>query len=190
MPMGDCDRMKKYISDYVDKSLDPTTRKEFENKLELYPELRSTTKNISALSKILNKLPMHKCSDDFMINLRQRISVAPQHSQEKSNMVKYAFAFSFLVLAVITIFQVNSIINKQDNSNQFQQSFENQQITPEPTNIPVGTTNNPYIQNDAVDIKPRAEQDALKDSLLEQKDAGIKPQTKYVKQTNKVPVNK
>ena len=34
--MGDCDRMKKYISDYLENNLDPTTRKQFEKNLKLW----------------------------------------------------------------------------------------------------------------------------------------------------------
>ena len=64
--MGDCDRMKKHISDYLEGSLDPTTRKEFEKNLEIYPELNSITKNISILPSILHQLPSQKCSEEFI----------------------------------------------------------------------------------------------------------------------------
>ncbi len=33
--MGDSDRMKNYISDYLENSLDPSTHKEFEDALKL-----------------------------------------------------------------------------------------------------------------------------------------------------------
>jgi hypothetical protein len=187
MPMGDCDRMKKHVSDYVDKNLDPTTRKEFEKNLKLSADLRYITKNISVISGLLQMLPSYKCSDDFILNLRQRIHSESGQKVSKTNMMRYSFAFSFVVLAVVAVFVVNNLIDKPAEPAQFQPALENQKIDAGPSNLPAGTSNNSYIEADEVDIKLRDAQHVVTDSAGMRNEERNKPGTKYVKQSNKVP---
>jgi hypothetical protein len=94
--MGDSDRMKNYISDYLENSLDPSTHKEFEDALKRSPELRSMSDRMAILSTRLNNLKYRKCSDDFSLKLRKRIHTSSEPLISRQNMVRYSFAASFV----------------------------------------------------------------------------------------------
>ena len=55
MPMGDWDRFKNYISDYLEGNLDNSTRKEFEQEIEKNSNLQKLTRGVENLSKVLSK---------------------------------------------------------------------------------------------------------------------------------------
>ena len=83
--MNHRDRIKNYISDYLENSLDPSTQKEFEDALENSPELRSMTKRILILSNRLSNLKYYHCSDEFTVKLRERIHSSPESFVSRQN---------------------------------------------------------------------------------------------------------
>ncbi len=100
--MGDCDRMKKHISDYLDQSLDPTTKQEYEQSLKNSAELGSLTRNVEQVRTLLGSLETRHCSDDFNVRLRERIL----HSQEQTvrdPFKRYALSISFAAIFVLVI---------------------------------------------------------------------------------------
>jgi len=71
--MGESDRLKYYISDYLDNILDPAIHIEFEEALKSSTDLRNITYKVSTLKLYLNNLSNQTCSNDFSLKLRERI---------------------------------------------------------------------------------------------------------------------
>jgi anti-sigma factor RsiW len=163
--MGDCDRLKKHISDYLEGGLDPTTRKQFEEELRTNPELQQLTNQVQHVSKMLSDLPRHKCKDDFNVRLRERIHSESTNSKFNVNIRRYSLAFSFVVIVGIAIFGINGIL-KDD------------------TRLPAAPPSNAVSveksipENEEFDVKTRDPQTAATDSIKDQKD----PRIKYVDQ--------
>lgn len=165
MPMGNWDRMKFYISDYLEESLDPTTQKEFEKSLEGSSELRSQLNKVTALKSRLNNLSQYQCSDDFSLKLRERIHASPQPIISRQNLLRYSFAASFIIiLAVFTVYMTNSS-NVQESVPVMGSGAEFQMKPSNPVSNPVSSNKvNSFLKDDETDIKTKSSQKASADS--------------------------
>jgi hypothetical protein len=186
MPMGDWDRMKNYISDYLDDELDPTTHKQFENALKQSPELRLMTKKMSVLSSRMNKLTYHKCSDDFSLKLREKIHTTPQQMISRQNIVRYTFATSFVIILAVITFSLSDFSDSPEVVPSPQSNIELQNTNPNPVNNPLSNEGvNAFVKDGEVNLKTKTNQPAASDSLHEQdqhlEKNGDKP-IKYVDQ--------
>ena len=114
--MGDSDRLKNYISDYLENSLDPSTHKDFEDALKKSPELRTMTDRVAAISMHLGKLKNHKCSDDFSVKLRERIHTTSEPLISRKNVIRYSFADSFIIIIVIATFTITNLMTESPES--------------------------------------------------------------------------
>lgn len=163
--MGDCDKLKNYISDFIEGNLDPTTRKQFDDELRTNKELQQLTNNVRQVSRILADLPHHKCGDDFNIRLREKIHAESSTSKFNINIRRYSIAVSFVVIIAIAIFGINSML-KEDTP---------LPVAPASSNISVEQV---VPENEEFDVKTRDPQAVTKDSIREQRD----PRIKYVDQ--------
>jgi hypothetical protein len=183
--MGDCDKMNEHISAYLEKTLDPATHAEFEQALQKSLELKNTTDRVSQLTALLEKLPPQKCSDNFVVNLRQRISSTPVSKAGEWNLRRYSFAFSVVLVALVAIFGIKSLLKKDEAAPVLPTVDEFQSA---PASVSGGTVNTPvsdYSTEGQLDIKTRAESQMVKDSLdLIKQDQNISP-AKQVGHTSK-----
>jgi hypothetical protein len=163
--MGDCDKLKNYISDFIEGNLDPTTRKQFEDELRTNTELQQLTNNVRQVSKILTELPQYKCGDDFSIRLRERIHSESSTSKFNVTVRRYAIAISFVVIITIAIFGINGMLKEDTHL----------PVAPASNNISVEEV---VPENEEFDVKTRDPQAVTKDSVREQRD----PRIKYVDQ--------
>lgn len=163
--MGNWDRMKIYISDYLENSLDPTTKKEFEKVLESSPELRSQLTRVSALKSNLNNLPRYQCSDDFSLKLRERIHTSPQPAISRQNLLRYSFAASFIiVLAVFTLMLTNSS-NVEESAPAMGTGSDYQMNQSNPVSNPVSSSKvNSFVKDDEMDVNTKSSLKASVDS--------------------------
>lgn len=184
--MGDSDRMKNYISDYLENSLDPSTHKEFEQALKSSPELRMMTDRVAAVSGELGKLKNYNCSDDFSVKLRERIHTTSAPLVSRQSVIRYSFAASFIIIFVVAALTI---------SNMMSDSPENTPALPSSTNNPIQKVNpvsdpgSPGIKSKNLvgegdlDVKSKSNQNTYSDStrVLEEKKKN-KPPVKYVDQ--------
>jgi hypothetical protein len=164
MPMGGCDKSNDHISDYLENSLDPAARAEFEQELGKSPGLKTTTNQVLKLTSLLGKLPTRKCSDDFVVTLRQRINSVPERKSSKVSVRRYSFAFSFIIIMVIAIFGIKSLLKKEEPAPVLPTMDEYQSA---PASVSGGAVNTPvssYSTPEDVDIKTRAESKMVKDT--------------------------
>ena len=172
--MGDSDRMRNYISDYLENSLDPSMHKEFEDALKRNPDLRSMTDNMSTLSTRLNGLEYHKCSDDFSVKLRERIHTSSEPLISRQTMVRYSFAASFVIILVIAIFTITNLSSESsDNTPDFQGSAAGSPANATtPVKYPVsGNNSNTYVKDvGELDVGTKSGQNAVSDSTKGQQE--------------------
>jgi anti-sigma factor RsiW len=166
MPMGDWDRLKNHISDYLEGNLDNSTRKEFEAEIEKNTDLSKITRRVEKLSNILTNLPEYKCSDDFNQKLRERIHQESSVKTDSFPIKKYSFAFSFVVLAVIIVFAFNSFTGDDDPVNKLPESSN---IQADPVyQSPTQSTFKNQPTSQPVDLKTMSGNEVVTDSLSRQ----------------------
>ncbi len=164
--MGDCDRLKHYISDYLENGLDPATRKEFKDALEKFPELTSMTNRARVLSSKLKNLNYYSCSEEFQLKLREKIHTPSKSVISRQNIVRYSFAFSMVIILFIVTF---SMITGSDSpelnpvvpgNSDFQIKMAN------PVSNPLSGNNVNSLVNDdnGINIKTKTAQDMVVDS--------------------------
>ena len=165
--MGDWDRLKNHISDYLEGNLDNSTRKEFETEIERNSDLSKITKRVEKLSNILTNLPEYKCSDDFNQKLRERIHQESSSKIASFPIKKYSFAFSFVVLAVIVVFAFNTFTGEDDPVNNMPESsnIKTDPVYQSPTQSPL----NNQSGRQPVDLKTMSGDVAVTDSLSRNK---------------------
>jgi len=186
--MGDSDRMRNYISDYLENSLDPSTHKEFEDALKRSPELRSMTDRVALVSTQLNSLKLHKCSDDFSVKLRERIHTSSEPLISRQNIVRYSFAASFVIILVIATLTITNLMSESpENTPPLQGSTENpiQEISPGSQPGSPGNDAKTLVNDKEVNIKSKSTQNAVSDSTgMQEEKKKNKPPIKYVNQKN------
>lgn len=163
--MGNWDRMKFYISDYLENSLDPTMQKEFEKALDNSPELRSQLKRVSVLKSRLKNLSQHQCSDDFSLKLRERIHSAPQSAISRQNLIRFSFAASFIIILAVSLVFIYNSSDVQKPMPDVGSGTEFQLNQTNPASNPVsGNKGNSFVSEDEMDIKTKASQSTFADS--------------------------
>jgi hypothetical protein len=163
--MGNWDRMKFYISDYLENSLDPTMQKEFEKALESSPELRSQLQKVSALKFRLNNLSQYQCSSDFSLKLRERIHRSPQSVLSRPSILRYSFAASLVIILAISIVFIYNSSDVQESVPVVKSGTEFQTDQSNPASNPVsGNKVNSFISDEEMDIKTKSSQKTLADS--------------------------
>ena len=186
--MSDWDRLSNNISDYLEGNLDNSTRKEFEEEIEKNPDLKNLTSRMAGLSKLLGNLTEQKCSDDFSAQLRDRIHRETSTAKAfRIPVKKYSYAFSLVVLAVISVFTFNVLTEDGDSIDALPESSNIQSVQPTPVyqnNMqPPATVS---ADNKEVDIKTIDENSAVADSLANKPSKEKNPNIKYVdEKTNK-----
>lgn len=163
--MGNWDRMKFYISDYLENSLDPTMQIEFEKALESSPELRSQLERVSALKSRLKNLSQYQCSGDFSMKLRERIHSFPQPVLSRPGFLRYSFAVSVVIILAISIVFIYNSSDVQESVPVVKGEAEFQMDQSNPASNPVSDNKvNSFISDDEMDIKTKSSQKTLADS--------------------------
>jgi hypothetical protein len=181
--MGDCDSLKKQISDYLEGNLDNSARDDFERCLKQEAGLQKLTNRVGHVSEVLSGLPVHNCSSDFSVKLRERI----HHSATPSRLPvlpvrKYSYAFSFVVITILAVFTFNqmndsSTENAMTRETPVVQSSQPAAVTPVTSS---GPESNGQVIDHEVEIKTKGELKTLADSLRNKELDRNDPAVKYV----------
>jgi hypothetical protein len=161
MPMGECDRIRNYISAYIEKTLDPTTSHKIEKHLSSCPDCIGIVKKIRTMQKMLLNLNQYQCSDNFSLNLRNRINSAPKPSLLNGNIKKYSYAFSLVLVAFFVVVGMNRFFNQTDSQVDDPIGTELQITDPKPSQPMINNQNNTIVDKKDIDIQTV---DGLKDS--------------------------
>jgi hypothetical protein len=183
--MDRSDRLKNYISDYLENSLDPTMHKEFEDALRKSADLRAITGKMTTLSTHLSNLKSHKCSEDFTIKLRDRIHTSSEPFISRQNIVRYSFAASFVIILIAAIFTLTNLSSESPEiSPDFQGTSEGPMNNTSPVSTPLsGNEANTFIDDGELDVGTKSNPNAINDSTdVQQEKNKNNPPIKYVDQ--------
>ena len=160
--MGDSDSLKNYMSDYLENSLDPSTHKEFEDALKRSPQLSSMTVRTATLLTHLNKLRYHKCSDEFLLKLRERIHTSSEPLISRQNMIRYSFAASLVIILVIATFSITNLSSESpDTTPALKSSYKNPVNNTNPVS---GNDANTFVNDGDLNVNTKSNQRAISDS--------------------------
>ena len=164
--MGDSDSLKNYISDYLENSLDPSTHKEFDDALKRSPQLSSMTDRMATLLTHLNKLRYHKCSDEFLLKLRERIHTSSEPLISRQNMIRYSFAASLVIILVIATFSITNLSSESpDTTPALKGLYKSPVNNTNPVSNPVsGNDANTFVKDGDLNVNTKSNQRAISDS--------------------------
>lgn len=102
--MVDCDKAITLLSDYIDGSLEPDTRKAIDKLLEENQECKRIYTNAIMLHQKVQRLEPLTASNEFDQNLRQRIQALSAQDSKTALVnkrgISYIFSGAMLVIAV------------------------------------------------------------------------------------------
>ncbi len=172
--MGDCNRMKKHITDYLDHTLDPSTKKEFEQTLGDSKRLRKITEEVEQIKTSLGALQTYHCSENFNIRLREKI-LQNQKIPVNGPVRRYVLSLSFAAVLVLVMVIFNPFSSEDDGTSP-QVPAASMQVLPEKKtpNIQNVTSTNDNESYSGRDIKTLDEAKAYADSTKEKSESPLK----------------
>ena len=181
--MGDCDRYKKYYSNYLEQKIDPMIMREIDQHLNHCDKCKKIIRQIGLLQKIMADLPAKRCSENFNLRLHQKIF--NRSTREGSTMVKkYSYAFSFVIATALVAFFIYNHFNNKE------QVMDVPQIgSYSETESAVTGNANPVVDavdfdqnNEGINIKTKSHDDLVSDSSNYKRSRIKSPNLKYVGQ--------
>ena len=163
--MGECDRFKPFISDYLENNLDPSTLQQFEKALETSGELQSLTRRVRQLKLHLNNLDRVSCSADFSMRLRERIHTVPQPLFRRPGFMRLSLAFSLVVVLAVALISLMNMSDSPDPSLPYKgnTNFKIEEVNP--VSNPSSPNNPALFKNDSqLDVKTRSNPGTAVDS--------------------------
>ena len=165
--MIDCDKVKGFISDYIEKRLTPGLKTELDNHFQQCPNCKLVLERIPKVQSLMNNLKSVKCSDDFNLKLRERISGnlnEPMISRNSFKRVSYGFSFAIFVFVII--FGFNFFNQAESDSDILLPQVQKQESTiptnPSNQNIRQASTN--YTQTEELDVRTKDSDGIYSDS--------------------------
>jgi len=103
--MMNCDKAKDLLNDYVEENLEPSQKIELDQFLETDPECKKLFEQSKLAQNQLNYLPKIKTSENFDLNLREKIIIFNKNGEKRKvfSTKGYSIAFSG-VLAIAFLF--------------------------------------------------------------------------------------
>ena len=119
--MIDCDKVKEYVSDYIEKRLTPGLKTELDNHFHLCPDCKLVLERIPKVQSLMGNLVSVQCSSDFNLKLRARIAGSQNDSVVSKNSIKklsYGFSFAIFILSCLISpsFSFNASLIDRTNS--------------------------------------------------------------------------
>lgn len=116
--MTDCDKVKDFISEYLEKRLTPDLKSELYNHFQVCSSCRIVLERIPKVQSLLNKLSSIQCSDDFSLKLREKIDNSENESVfSRDSVKKVSYGFSFAIFIFIIVFGFNFFNQAESDSN-------------------------------------------------------------------------
>ena len=116
--MMNCDKAKLLLSDYIDGTLEPAVKKEIDDFLKTNTECNEFFVNALSVQKQLKALPKVLPSEEFEVNLRNRIMSYNEGNEQQPAFYKkgVSLAFSGIVLVSALYMFIFTDIGNQQNT--------------------------------------------------------------------------
>ncbi len=177
--MIDCDKFKEHVSDYLEKQLSPQVRSDFERHINQCSECKLIVEQIPQIKSSLSRLGKIQCSNDFSMQLRQRLIAGQQKSYiSNANVKKISYGFSFAA-AVFLLFLGINIFSDTEN------------VIPQAQNKEINSSSsvsNQHVKHASVETEPvnelevktKSGENTFSDSTSEDIHNAKNPRVKYV----------
>jgi len=181
--MIDCDKVKGFISDYIEKRLTPGLKEELENHFQQCPDCKWVLERIPKVQSLMSNLASVKCSDDFNLKLRERIaSNLNEPMISRSSFKKVSYGFSFVMIIVVTVFGFNFFNQAETNNDVLLPQVQEQESTipSKPSCQCVQQRSTSYTQGYELDVRTK-ESDGIYSDSAKTKSPDVKDsRVKYV----------
>lgn len=181
--MTDCDKVKEFISEYLEKRLTPGLKSELENHFKVCSSCRIILERIPKVQSLLSDLSSVKCSDNFNLKLREKIANNENESVfSRESVKKVSYGFSFAIFIFIIVFSFNFFNQAESDPNinlpQVQQQKSLSPSNPSVQNIQQASSS--MTQTEELNVRTKDGKgiysDSTKNNSPEEKD----PRVKYV----------
>ena len=182
--MIDCDKVKEYISDYIEKHLTPGLKTELDNHFQQCPDCKLVLERIPKVQSIMGNLVSVQCSDDFNLKLRERIASGQNNSVVSKNSIKkLSYGFSFAIFIFLIVFGFNFFDQAESDSNILLPQVQKQESTipsnPSNQNI-LQTSSSNLTQTEELDVRTKESEGIYSDSANTKSPDVKDPRVKYV----------
>jgi len=165
--MIDCDKVKGFISDYIEKRLTPGLKTELDTHFQQCPNCKLVLERIPKVKSLMSNLKSVKCSDDFNLKLRERITGNLNEPMiSRSSFKKVSYGFSFALIVVVTVFGFNFFNQAETNNDVLLPQVQKQESTipsnPSYQNVQQTSTN--YTQTEELDVRTKDSEGMYSDS--------------------------
>ncbi|MBN2423801.1 MAG: zf-HC2 domain-containing protein [Calditrichaceae bacterium] len=106
--MNPCATVQKYLSSYLDQSLDPQLRQEIDSHIQECPECAKILQDLKFLTSRLKNVQTLQASDSFEKNLRQRIIDNTATKEENNPLKTFSYGLSAAAILVAVYFFINT----------------------------------------------------------------------------------
>lgn len=181
--MIDCDKVKEYVSEYLEKRLTPGLKTELDNHFQNCPDCKSVLERMPKIQSLMSNLEPIKCSDDFNLKLRERIAGNLNESMiSTSSFKKVSYGFSFALIIIVTVFGFNFFNQAETNNDVLLPQVQKQESTipsnPSKQNFQQASTN--LTQTEELDVRTKDSEGIYSDSAKTKSDDIKDPRVKYV----------
>ena len=182
--MIDCDKVKEYVSDYIEKHLTPGLKTELDDHFQQCSDCKLVLERIPKLQSIMGNLVSVQCSDDFNLKLRERIAGNQNESMVSSgSFKKVSYGFSFAIFIFVIVFGFNFFNQAEPDSEILLPQVQKQESTipsnPSNQNI-LQTSSSNLTQTEELDVRTKESEGIYSDSA-ETKSPDVKDRrVKYV----------
>lgn len=181
--MIDCDKVKEFISDYIERRLTPGLSAELKNHFQECADCNMVLERMPKVQSLMSNLTSIQCSTDFNLKLRERIANSQNESLISSGSVKkvsYGFSFAIFILALVFGF---NFFNQTEPSTNFTFPQVQKQETTGPSNSlnnNVHQTSGNLTQTEEMDVRTKDSDGTYVDSAKTKTSDVKDPRVKYV----------
>jgi len=105
-----CDTIKEMLSDYIDDTIEPNLRSQFNSHLETCIDCEGLTQRVKSITASLNQIAAVKTSADFDKNLRAKILESGNTTRTVFTFRNIAFGLSGLTAAAAIYFITSTTV--------------------------------------------------------------------------------
>jgi hypothetical protein len=179
--MIDCDKVKEFMSDYIEKRLTPGLKTQLDNHFQQCPDCQLVLERIPKVQSLMSNLAPLKCSDDFNLKLRERIAGNLNEPMiSRSLFKKLSYGFSFALIIIVTVFGFNFFNQTETNSEVLLPQVQKQESTTpsNPSYNNVQQTSSTFTETEELDVRTKESDgiysDSAKTKSPDVKDARVK----------------
>ena len=181
--MIDCDKVKEFISEYIEKRLSPNLRTELDNHFQFCTSCKLVVKRIPKVQSLMGNLISVQCSNNFNLKLREKIANSENEPYvSRDSFKKLSYGFSFAIFIVLIVFGFNFFNQVESDSNIILPQVQNQEplSSSTPSNQYIKHASSNLSQTEELNVRTKDGEGVYSDSTKIKSPEEKNPRVKYV----------